>query len=295
MILLAVVLVGAASGGGFFATRVAAFNASLEKVYDVPLPQVTASTDPAVIERGKHLAESLGGCFACHGDGGANGKVEQMGPIGTLQSPNITTGKNGRLAGYSDAELARLIKHGIKKNGTGVVFMPASDFAWWPMDDVVALISYLRTVPPKDSEPNILEVGALGKFLDRMDMMPLDHARRLDHANLPTAPTPTATKEYGAYIAKLCTGCHGAKLSGGPIPGAPAELPVPLNLTAHETGLKDWSYEDFDKLMAQAVRKNGQPLNPFMPIETMKNFNETEKRALWAYLQSLPALPFGNR
>lgn len=295
LVLLGVLLAGFVGGGGFFMTRVSAFDASMSQVYDIPLPQVTISTDPAVLDRGKHLAESLGGCFGCHGEGGGHPRKEKMGPIGVIEAPNITTGKNGTLAAYSNGELARLIKHGVRKNGTAARFMPSGDFAWWPKEDIDAVISYLRTLPPIDTEPNEIEIGALGKFLDRVDMIPLDHARRIDHTSTSTAPPPAPTKEYGAYIGKLCTGCHGATLSGGPIPGAPPELPVPLNLTPDDTGLKDWTYADFDKLMSQAVRKNGQPLNPFMPIPIMKAFNDTEKQALWAYLQSLPARPFGGR
>jgi mono/diheme cytochrome c family protein len=128
-----------------------------------------------------------------------------------------------------------------------------------------------------------------------MDAIPLDPGRRIDPGTLPTAPTPAPTKQYGEYLGKLCQGCHGHGLSGGPLPGAPPELPVPLNLTPHETGLKGWTYDDFNKLLTEAVRKNGKPLNPFMPIETMKHLNDTEKQALWAYLQSLPPTPFGGR
>jgi hypothetical protein len=32
-----------------------------------------------------------------------------------------------------------------------------------------------------------------------------------------------------------------------------------------------------------------------MPFESFSKLNDTEKRALWAYLQSLPAKPFGER
>jgi len=31
-------------------------------VYDVPAPAVSRSNDPAVLERGKHLTQSLAGC-----------------------------------------------------------------------------------------------------------------------------------------------------------------------------------------------------------------------------------------
>ena len=45
-------------------SQTSAFDASVEKVYDVPIPQITRSTDPAVIARGKHLAESMSACAA---------------------------------------------------------------------------------------------------------------------------------------------------------------------------------------------------------------------------------------
>jgi hypothetical protein len=132
-------------------------------------------------------------------------------------------------------------------------------------------------------------------MLDQFGMVPLDVARRIDHVNRTVAPKPVPSKEYGAHLAGLCQGCHGARLSGGRIPGAPPEIPVPLNLTMHETGLKEWSFDDFERLMRQGMRKNGQKLNPFMPIESMSKFDDTEMRALWAYLQSTPPVAFGNR
>ncbi len=293
--LLALVVVIAVGGGLFAWLQIRAFDQSITRKYEVPLPQVARSEDPAVLERGKHLAEALGACLACHGPNGEGGKAEDMMPIARMGGVNITAGKNGTLANYSDGELARLIKHGIRRDGTSARFMPSSDFSWWPASDVDALISYLRTLPPVDTEPQVVEVGPVGKILDRMDMMPLDVARRIDHANLPVAPEPAPTAAYGKHISGLCLGCHGQKLSGGPLPGAPASLPIPSNLTPHETGLKSWSFADFDKLMREGVRKSGQPLNPFMPIEATKKFNELEMQALWAYLQTVQPTEFGNR
>ncbi len=297
-ILLAVVgvVVLAALGiGGFAFMQISAFDESMAKKYDVPVGTVALTTDPVMLERGKHLAESLGSCNDCHGANYGGGKSIAMGPLGTVKFPNITTGKNGKLSEYADGELFRLLKHGLRKDGTSVRFMPAGDFAWWPDEDVAALISHLRTLPPVDGEPGNVEIGALGKVLDRMDKVPFDVARRIDHANLPKGPVPSESPEYGAYVGKLCTGCHGATLSGGPIPGAPPEFPLPLNLTSHETGLKEWSYADFNKLLTEGVRKNGKKLDPFMPMESFKNMNDTEKKALFAYLQSVPAKPLGGR
>ncbi len=293
--LIAVIALAALGVSGFVWMQVRAFDESVAKVYEVPLPKVARSSDPEVLARGKHLAESLGGCHACHGENLGGGKASEMGPIMKLVSANLTTGKNGKGADYSDAELARLIKHGIRRDGTSVRFMPSQDFSWWPEEDVTALISYLRTVPPVDSPPSLTEIKVLAKVLDRLDKLPLDVGRRLDHANLPQGPAPAATAAYGQYLSTLCHGCHGKQLSGGPIPGAPPEVPVPLNLTPHETGLKTWAYADFVKLMREGMRKNGKALNPFMPIETTKNYSELELQALWAYLQTTTPLPFGQR
>ncbi len=43
------------------------FGRAVDRVYQVSPLDVVASTDTAVIERGRHLAESIGGCLRCHG------------------------------------------------------------------------------------------------------------------------------------------------------------------------------------------------------------------------------------
>jgi mono/diheme cytochrome c family protein len=291
-VILGLALLG---GGGFVWSQVRAFDASTARVYDVPLPQITRSTDPAVLARGKHLAESLGACVTCHGENLGGGRVEPMGPMGTIVIPNITTGRDGRGNLYSDAELARLVKHGLRRDGTTVRLMPAQDWAWWPDEDVVAVVSWVRAQPPVDGDPGVVELRAMAKVLDRVDSIPIDVARRIDHARVPTPPPPAPDAAYGAFVATSCRGCHGEHLSGGPIPGAPPGLPPPLNLTPDATGLGGWSYDDFMTVVREGKRRNGAPLNPFMPVDSIRNMNETETRALWAYLGSVPPRPYGQR
>ena len=287
-----IVLVGA--GGGIYVyLQISAFDASVAKEYDVaPLP-LQRSVDPAVIARGKHLSESIAGCAMkdCHGPDFAAGKVTDVGPIGTLAPPNITN----ILPAYSDGELARLIRHGIKKDKRAARFMPVNEINWLPDSDIVALISYLRTVPPVERTTQPMTIRWLGKVLDRRNLMPLDVVRRIDHAKIELAPAPSPTVEYGRYVAHLCTGCHGEKLSGGKIPGTPPDFPIPLNLTPHPTGMAGWTYEEFEKLAKTGIRKNGKKLVDFMPIEAIANMDDTERRALFAYLMSLPPTEFGQR
>jgi cytochrome c5 len=268
----------------------------MARVYDVPVPDITLSKDPAVLARGEHLTHSVMPCAIaeCHGGDFAGAtKGVDMGPVGRFSAPNITTANLG--AAYTDGELFRLLRHGIKKDGQGVRFMPAQDSNWLPDADVVAMISYLRSQPPVDRANGPIQIGMLGKVLDRRGAMPLDVARRIDHAHIEAAPKPTPTQDYGRFIGRLCTGCHGEHLSGGPLPGAPPSTPVPLNLTPDASGLAGWTYDDFAKLLDTGVRKNGKKLDPFMPLSAFSHYDETERHALWAYLQSLPPAPFGGR
>jgi mono/diheme cytochrome c family protein len=247
------------------------------------------------VARGKHVVDAVVGCSAagCHGPDLGGGKPLAMGPLGEFDAPNITP--SGVQAAYSDGELGRLIRHGVKKDGRSLRMMPAQDFCWLSDSDLAAVVSYLRTVPAVDRPNGVVKVGLLGKVLDRRGAFSLDIARRIDHEKPDLAPPPSPTPAYGKYLAHMCTGCHGEHLSGGPIPGAPSNLPTPLNLTPDPSGLAGWTYEDFDALLTKGVRKNGKKLDPFMPIESFGRMDETEKKALFAELQALPPTPFGNR
>ncbi|MCA9572834.1 MAG: hypothetical protein KC656_33580 [Myxococcales bacterium] len=132
-------------------------------------------------------------------------------------------------------------------------------------------------------------------MLDRLDMMPVAVARRIDHGTRDVAPPPEPTAAYGVYLARLCQGCHGEHLSGGPIPGAPPDLPVPLNITAHETGIAHYTFEDFDRLMRTGKKPDGTDLDPFMPVKDLRHMDGVEMKALWAALQAAPKRPFGER
>ncbi|HYO97466.1 MAG TPA: c-type cytochrome [Polyangiaceae bacterium] len=290
-------LVGLAvvGGGAFVAIQVQRFNSSMERVYAVPVPTIERSSAPAVLARGEHLSRSVGGCATadCHGTDLGGGKPIEAGPAGTFTGPNISQAGLG--AAYSDGELFRLIRHGLKRDGRSLVFMPSHELGWLPDSDIAAMISFLRTVPPVQKPNGPMRIGLLGKVLDRHDLFVLDVARRIRHDKPEVAGAPTADAKYGRFLAKGCIGCHGEGLAGGAIPGAPPELPVPSNLTPHTTGLKDWTYADFERLLATGVRKNGKKLDPFMPLAALSNLDEVERQALWAHLSSLPPRPFGER
>jgi len=292
-----VALIGVLSlgAGGYVFLNAHAFDASMNKTWDVPTPKIERSTDPAVIARGKHIADSIGGCASkdCHGKDLAGGNPLVMGPLGTFSAPNITPA--GNAAAYKDGELARLLRYGVKNTGKSATFMPAQDVNWMNDEDLTAVVSYIRSVAPVEKPNGPVKLGVLAKVLDRRGAYVFDVARKIGGVEPELAGKPEPTAAYGKHLAKGCMGCHGATYSGGPIPGAPPDVPVPLNLTPHETGLKGWTQDDFNKLLNSGDRKNGTKLNPFMPIENYALMDDTEKTALYTYFMSLPPEPFGGR
>jgi hypothetical protein len=291
----AALAVGASAVAVFAGVQSSAYDASMDRVYDVPLPDIVRSTDPAVIARGKHLVDAVAGCStrSCHAADLGGGQTVDMGPVGRFTGPNISTG--GVAIAYSDGELARLIRHGVKRDGRSVRFMPVEDFGWLPDSDVAAVISYVRSVPPVDRPNGPTGFTAFGKVLDRSNKLVIDVARHQTGVTYGVPPPPEATPRYGSFLASACKGCHGEHLSGGPIPGSPPSLPVPLDLTPSEDGLGHWSFADFDRAITSGVKPDGSAINPFMPVEGFGKMDDTEKHALWSYLQSVPARPFGQR
>jgi hypothetical protein len=111
----------------------------------------------------------------------------------------------------------------------------------------------------------------------------------------PAAPERGVTAEYGEYLAGLCTLCHGAGFSGGPIPGTPPSDPPALNLTPAGR-LQNWTLEEFITAMRTGATPGGPQLrDEFMPYSIFVDMTDEELQAIWLYLQSLPPKEYGNR
>jgi cytochrome c553 len=99
--------------------------------------------------------------------------------------------------------------------------------------------------------------------------------------------------EYGRYVANGCIGCHGTNFSGGKIPVGPPDWPPAANLTPHADGrLTKWTDADFIQTLRTARRPDGSELNPVMP-RLFGQMDDVELKAIWAFLQTLPAAATG--
>ena len=213
-----------------------------------------------------------------------------------IRAPNLTMGRGGVIMDYTDGELARAIRHGIGSDGRSLLFMPTPEYNWWPDEDLAAVVSFVRSMPAVDSEIGPTLIGPLGKVLNQFGVLEILSAETIDHDAPPeSVPAPEPTARYGAFLARACTECHGEGLSGGKIPGAPSTLAIPANLTPHDTGLGDWTEQQFFEVMESGVRPDGRRLDTFMPIAGIQAMNATERSALWAYLRSVEPRVFGSR
>jgi len=123
-------------------------NAIIYKTYNVPLVDVVIPHDAVSMAAGKKIALTRG-CFGCHNDK-LSGNVFLDWEVGMI-AVNISK----KILQYSDKELFRLFRHGIKKDGTGLWSMPAGMFINLSQKYIYRLIAYLRTIPAvEDTLPN---------------------------------------------------------------------------------------------------------------------------------------------
>lgn len=269
----------------------------LNKTYDVQPEAVTVPTDAEAVAEGQRLFATRG-CMDCHKENGAGGDFINDPLLGQVNASNLTAGQGGVGGAYTERDWVRAIRHGLDPEGKPLWIMPSEEFNGINDTDLGKLIAYIKSLPPVDQNIAPNSLGPLGRVLLVTDQIPVLPAEKIDHtAPRPVAVEPGVTKEYGAYMAQTCTGCHGATLSGGPIPGVPAEPPYPANLTPEaETGLGQWTEQDFFTAIREGKRPDGSSLDPMqMPWPNFAQMSDIEISALWLYLQSVPAKPYGQR
>ena len=120
----------------------------MRRTYDVAaVSSLNVTKDPAQIARGEHLATAVAKCTDCH-TADLGGKIFiEPGPMGTVSASNLTAGKGGILASYTDAQLETAIRHGVRTDGRGLVIMPSDEYQYLGDADVAAIIAYLRALP----------------------------------------------------------------------------------------------------------------------------------------------------
>lgn len=254
------------------------------------------------VERGEYLVEGPAACGNCHTPIGPDGLMYDMNLAGRLVeknegftaiAPNITPA--GRIADWSDLELARAIREGKRPGIPGVIGppMPIALYSMLSDDDVMSIVKYIRTVPAVENDPgestyNIPIPPAYGPPVEAV-----------------AHPDEGVTVAYGAYLAgpvAHCIECHSPMGPNGPDwvnqAGAggfefhgPWGTSVSANITPHpEDGIAALSDDQLKQMITTGRRPDGTKMLPPMAYDYYSRMKSEDLDAVILYLRQLRSL-----
>ncbi len=260
------------------------------------LPTMGSAETP--LERGSYLMRSIVACGNCHTPQTPTGPAPGMELAGqlvvkdetmTAHAPNITQDRETGIGAWTDAQIITAIRDGSLIGPP----MPFGLYRKMSDTDVKAIVAYLRTVKPvrnkvAKSVYNIPLPPAWGPPVGRV----ADVAKTDDDA-------------YGAYLAGPlghCIECHTPMVKGrfdyehqlgaGGFPFAgPWGVSVSSNITPHADGVAGYTDAQLGKVIATGVRPDGSRLMPPMGVYYYKNIDDSDLRAIVAYLRTLKPVP----
>jgi cytochrome c553 len=256
----------------------------LRKRYAIAPARIVVPTDSASLARGHALA-TLSGCNGCHGATlGGQVMIDQF-PVARIAAPNLTRGRGGVGAAYTDADWERAIRHGVRRSGDPLFIMPSSEFNQFRDEDVGQIIAYMKSVPPVDNTVPGRTIYPLFRVV-HMFGAPLVEAEKIDHSRQRVvAPPPGATVEYGKFVGGGCRFCHGQDLKGQAVGGEPGAPPSPDITRTGNPGR--WTEAQFIQTLRTGVTPAGRRLvDRYMPWSAIGKLRDDELRGVWMYLQA---------
>lgn len=259
-----------------------------ERTYDIEVETFEIPTDAESVARGKILVEAVR-CAECHGADLAGVQwIDRPLVAGKFGPTNLTAGENGT-ADFTDADFIRAIRHAVDEEGKPLIFMPSNFYRELNQRDLGAIIAYINTLPPSEEAGPVVKAGPMIWRLALSEPQGLPAVFMIDHeeTTIPIGPAVEETLAYGEYLAFSCKSCHGDDLAGKPILEG-LGIPAP-NLTPH--GIGEWTEDDFFHFLRAGELPDGRLVpSQNMPWEAIGQLPDEELMALWAYLQSVPAI-----
>jgi mono/diheme cytochrome c family protein len=124
--------------------------------------------------RGAYLVDGLGHCAMCHTSINAMGAPVQSAafaggliPLQNWYAPSLTSNKEAGLGEWHTQDIADLLKKGVSQRGA--VFGPMADVVhnslqYLSDNDILAMASYLKTLPQRDEAPSHLQLETSPAF-----------------------------------------------------------------------------------------------------------------------------------
>ncbi|MFO0585379.1 MAG: c-type cytochrome [Anaeromyxobacter sp.] len=271
--------------------------------HDLPLPTgFTPARSPEALARGKHLFDTI--CAQCHVDAKGLAAGQHMADVpeflGKFYTANLTRHPTGGIGAWSDAELARVIRTGIRRNGRLAIVMP--QFSGLSDDDLAAVVGHLRSDDPVFAPVAEPQPPIEGTLVGKLILTFVAGAKPKPMAAHPiVAPPVGPTADYGRYLVKdvlQCGDCHSPGFAGDKsegkeaftggfeFVGARGEKVLSSNLTPDaDTGIGRMTEAEFVRALREGVRPDGTPLRP--PMAPFRTLDEVEARAVYAWLRTL--------
>jgi len=265
-------------------------------------PNKRATTDrkfertPERVARGEYLTENLLGCTHCHslkdwtkrgapqipGEELAGQVFSFPGFPGTLVAPNITPDLETGSGTWTDDQISRAIREGIRHDGTTLFpVMPYGEYKHLSDEDVASVVVYLRSVTPIHNPLPASKITFPVKYLVRSEPEPI------------TAPVPapaTDSISRGKYMVSLGCGCHNVNenlpFAGGDHLKGPWGDVTSANLTPDPSGISYYTEATFITALRTGY-VGARQLNSIMPFGDFKNLTDDDLKAIFAYLRTL--------
>lgn len=262
----------------------------------------------ARLARGKYLTEGPMHCFLCHSDHDITnpeypiiqstkgaGWTMPIPELNNISSKNLTPDPETGLGNWTDDEIARAIREGVRKDGTALFpLMPYMDFATLDDEDLASIVVYLRTLAPVKHEVPKRNLPGPLEYLVKTMPKPI---------TTPQPSHPSATPEdRGKYLVRLsgCAECHslsddrGQKVKGLEYGGG-GKFDDPIqkkavftaNITQDPSGIAHYDEAMFIQTL-HTGQVAGRMLNHVMPFESYRNITDADLADMFAFLKTVP-------
>jgi mono/diheme cytochrome c family protein len=262
-----------------------------------------ANAQSDLVKRGNYLVNGILTCGNCHtpkGPTGADimdkafsGGLSWDEPPFKVTAPNITQDKETGIGSWSDADIKKLLRTGVRPNGVTVAMvMPVGFYDIITERDLNAIVAYLRTIKPVNN--------TVPAPIYKMQQV--------------FFPFPGGDKPYteammgdkvkkGFYLATIahCMECHtpmgpkgrefATRLGTGnfDFPG-PWGVSTSRNITQSKAkGIGGWTDAEIKRAITAGVSKDNSHLKPPMGFHYYATVAADDLDAVVAYLRTVPA------
>ncbi len=262
----------------------------------------SADSKADLVKRGDYLVNTIMTCGNCHSPKGPTGDIAGKEFSGGLSwdeppfkvtAPNITQDKETGIGKWSDGDIKKLLRKGLKPDGTAIAtIMPTGFYEIITSKDMNAIVAYLRTIKPiKNKVPD-----PIYKMKQVRQIFP-GASRRYREAMF------SDRIKHGFYLATIghCMECHTPMVRGRhdwakdlgrggfEFPG-PWGVSVSRNITPSKSkGIGAWSEAQIKTAITTGVDKDGKHLKPPMGYSYYAKMTDLDIADIIAYLRTVPA------